>query len=309
MRKHSWLLIILFACITTLSPFVSCTYDYFVDETNYLVYVPEVKAKSVRDCRIMVYDANGNLVGEKYALSPFSNDERMVRGEFGFRLNPGEYKVYCYTNTDSVSFVDTRSYETSAFHLLQNGSENRFMAPSDIFFQKLEPNIIHPGMLNVDTTDIKRYTGRILVRFKNFPKDVSNINKVDLLAQGIATKQFLEKDTLTTRMSENDVLTQQDGLEMMQITSNSIEVHHRYLPSIGYQTFEEGIEKLNFTFKDSQDNIVQELGLEVFDQEKFVHKRLLHGRTLFIEVDTYVISHISLEGWSEDIDGGDVNMQ
>ena len=32
----------------------SCTYDYFKDETNYQVYVPEVVDNKVSDCRVLV---------------------------------------------------------------------------------------------------------------------------------------------------------------------------------------------------------------------------------------------------------------
>ena len=105
MRKNR-LLIVLFTGVAVLLSLASCTYDYFEDETNYQVFVPEVLNKTVSDCRVLVYNDAGTLVGARYATSPWDKDPRMEAGLFSFRLTPGEYKVYCYTNTDSLTFVD-----------------------------------------------------------------------------------------------------------------------------------------------------------------------------------------------------------
>lgn len=102
MRKNR-LLIVLFTGVAVLLSLASCTYDYFEDETNYQVFVPEVLNKTVSDCRVLVYNDAGTLVGARYATSPWDKDPRMEAGLFSFRLTPGEYKVYCYTNTDSLT--------------------------------------------------------------------------------------------------------------------------------------------------------------------------------------------------------------
>jgi len=48
MRKNR-LLIVLFTGVAVLLSLASCTYDYFEDETNYQVFVPEVLNKTVSD--------------------------------------------------------------------------------------------------------------------------------------------------------------------------------------------------------------------------------------------------------------------
>lgn len=116
MRKNR-LLIVLFTGVAVLLSLASCTYDYFEDETNYQVFVPEVLNKTVSDCRVLVYNDAGTLVGARYATSPWDKDPRMEAGLFSFRLTPGEYKVYCYTNTDSLTFVDGQHLDASAFIL------------------------------------------------------------------------------------------------------------------------------------------------------------------------------------------------
>ena len=60
MRKNR-LLIVLFTGVAVLLSLASCTYDYFEDETNYQVFVPEVLNKTVSDCRVLVYNDAGTL--------------------------------------------------------------------------------------------------------------------------------------------------------------------------------------------------------------------------------------------------------
>lgn len=197
MRKNR-LLIVLFTGVAVLLSLASCTYDYFEDETNYQVFVPEVLNKTVSDCRVLVYNDAGTLVGARYATSPWDKDPRMEAGLFSFRLTPGEYKVYCYTNTDSLTFVDGQHLDASAFILKSSSTgPNRYVQPSDILFQKFVPAIVHPGILQTDTAALERYTGRITVRFKKFPGNVSHIKKVQLLAEGAPVMQYLKNDTLT----------------------------------------------------------------------------------------------------------------
>ena len=76
MRKNR-LLIVLFTGVAVLLSLASCTYDYFEDETNYQVFVPEVLNKTVSDCRVLVYNDAGTLVGARYATSPWDKDPRM----------------------------------------------------------------------------------------------------------------------------------------------------------------------------------------------------------------------------------------
>ena len=55
-------LLIVFTGVIIQLLLASCTYDYFKDETNYQVYVPEVVDNKVSDCRVLVYDETGTLV-------------------------------------------------------------------------------------------------------------------------------------------------------------------------------------------------------------------------------------------------------
>lgn len=307
MRKNR-LLIVLFTCVTALLVIVSCTYDYFEDETNYIVVVPEVLDNSIDDCRVMIYDAAGTLVKERYAAYPWNDGARIMRGEFTFRLPAGEYKVYCYTNTGGVTFIDNQNLETSAFTLNEeNTNANTYVQPSDMFFQVLNRSVIHPGMLHTDTTEIDRYVGRIVVRFKNPPMtaaEVSKIANVNLKAEGAATKQYLKKETVTDRISENDVMANLGALSA-PTSADVVEVDHLYLPTVN----DGKIMQLDYTFLDAANGEIISIPVVLADEATGTPIQLSHGQKLIVEVDKYVVVKVSLVGWNEDIHGGGTNLE
>ena len=296
-------LLIAFTGVIILLLLASCTYDYFKDETNYQVYVPEVVDNKVSDCRVLVYDETGVLVGARYEAAPWK-DPRMRAGLFSFRLPPGEYKVYCYTNTDSLSFVDEQQLETSAFMLNNSSSgENHYVHPSDVLFQKFVPVIDHPGILRTDTVELEHYTGRVTVRFKNFPGDVSRIENVQLLAEGASSVQYLKNDTIAGRQTPDDHMFHFGELPE-QTTADYLEVDHRYLPSV-----EGEFMRLNYTFLDRDGIAVNHLPVEVKDKLTGLPLRLLHGQRIIIEIDSYVVVKVSIVGWNVDIESGNTNME
>lgn len=303
MRKQ-WLLIVLVtACITVSLSFAACTYDYFEDETNYIVYVPEVRDKAVTDCRVMIYNESGELIGDKTANST-SKDPRLQEGLFAFRLMPGDYKVYCYANTDSVVFTEEPSLGTAAFKLPAK-ADGVYQQPSDVFYDILEHKVQHQGVLLVDTTAIERYVGRITVRFKNFPVNLSSLSHVDLLAERVASMQYLEKDTLTSYAAQGDVMTHTDAVASIPFSGSSFELDHRYFPSVDDSDYE----ILNFTFIDSGGNVLTSVRVDVADPATYTPIRLYHGKRIIIEIDRYLINSINLVGWDEDIqDGGGVGV-
>ena len=49
--------------------------------------------------------------------------------------------------------------------------------------------------------------------------------------------------------------------------------------------------------------------MEVKDKLTGLPLRLLHGRRIIIEIDSYVVIKVSIVGWNEDIESGDTNME
>lgn len=303
MRKNR-LLIVLLTGLAVLLGLVSCTYDYFEDETNYQIFVPEVRNQAVSDCRILVYNNSGVLVGDKYAVYPWNKDPRTASGMFGFRLKPGEYKVYCYTNTDSLSFIDERNLEYSAFILKNSYFEhNHYAQPSDILYQKFMPEIIHEGILKTDTASLEHYTGRITVRFKNFPGDVSSIENVRLLAKGVGIMQYHQNDMFTSRLTPDDCMCHMDKLPVQE-SPGVLELDHYYLPSLENEAM-----ALNYTFYGNNGIVISQMPVEVRDKTTGIPMKLLRGQRIIIEIDSYTVIKVSIVGWNEDIEGGDTNLE
>lgn len=303
MRKNR-VLIILLVSVVFLLWLASCTYDYFEDETNYQVFVPEVLNKTVSDCRVLVYDNAGALAGERYATSPWDKDPRIATGLFSFRLPPGEYKVYCYTNMDSLSFVDGQHLDYSAFILKSSPSgDNHYIQPSDIQFQRFAPAVIHTGVLQTDTAHLEHYTGRVTVRFKNFPEDVSRIKKVQVLAEGVSVMQYLKNETIPSRLTPDDCMYHVGGLPVQEGTG-ILEVEHCYLPSLENEPM-----RLNYTFLGDGETVISHLPVEVKDRNTGMPIRLLPGRRIIIEIDSYTVIKISIVGWNEDIEGGNTDLE
>ncbi|MDR3118693.1 MAG: FimB/Mfa2 family fimbrial subunit [Mediterranea sp.] len=298
MRKQ-WLLLVFFATCTILLLYTACTYDYFEDESNYVVYVPEVKDKTVADCRVMIYDKSGLLVGDK-STTASKHDPRLNMGLFAFRLPVGEYKVYCYANTDSILFSGANTYETSAFSLPGNSTEGVYSQPSDVFYDRLEHTVEHPGALHSDTAVIERYVGHITVRFKNFPYDLADLSGIDMVAEGIASRQYLKHDTLTSRIGDGDVMKHTNDLSSISLSGGILEVDHRYFPSL-----ENSRMALHFTFTDSGRNAITEMTVAVSDPDTNIPVRLYRGKRIIIEVDRYYVTTVQLVGWDEDIESGE----
>ena len=287
---------------------MSCTYDYFEDETNYIVVVPGVLDNSIDDCRVMIYDAAGTLVKERYATSPWDSDKRIMKGEFTFRLPAGDYKVFCYTNTGGVTFMDSNSLETSAVTLNDHeDGADIYMQPSELHFQILNKSIVHPGILHTDTAEVERYVGRIVVRFKNPPMDateVANIANVHLQAEGAAAMQYLKKETVTDRRSDNDRMHCLGELSS-PVQADVLEVDHLYFPTVN----DGKIMQLNYTFLDSASGEIVAIPVVLADESTGDPIQLSYGQKLIIEIDKYLVTGFNLVGWEEDIISGGTDLE
>lgn len=307
MRKNGLLIVVLFTCISLVLGIVSCTYDYFEDEMNYKVFVPEILENSITDCRVMVYAEDGTLVKERYAAYPWGKDPREQAGIFSFRLLPGKYNVYCYTNTDSIAFRDVASLETAAFHLNEKNTENNtYVSPSDILYQLLTPTIVHPGIMIIDTAAVEKYTGRITVRFKNFPANASLVKDVLLNAEQAAVVQnFKELDVTGNRLSPADIMYHYGELPVQNPGANYLEVDHIYLP-----TANDGeIVTLNYTFLDSSGGTIIRLPVELTDRLTGLPMVLRSGERIIIEIDSYTIINVTVVDWDRDIQDNDTNLE
>jgi len=300
----------------------SCTYDYFEDETNYVVYVPKADRElrtetySIEDLSILIY--SGDLHKDRYSYHPFEENARSKVGNFHFRLYPNSYSVYCFTNVQEVTFQDINSHNQAKFDLEQN-TDGYYNEPSAIHVDYKEPTINFPGPAVRDTAWFEgKYVGRICVAFKELTKidpslTYNNIKRIDIEAGGIGVTQYLSKltDSISTRSSR--ISTQ----DKMKLTSEPFKVEYKdfefgvqnyYFPSPDLS--EEGRESepihLSLKFIGKDNNTLSTLNIRVTDK-KGVPVVLHMNQTLVVEVDGNNITVLGLddpEQWSPNIESG-----
>jgi hypothetical protein len=275
---------------------VSCTYDYFVDETNYRVYVPEVANGTVSDCFVAVYDDKGQLMRSR-RTGHADRDPRVAMGIFNFRLPPGKYTTYCYADLGDMPIEEEHSEALAFFatRRLPAPPEHAHAEPAEVKYQILEPEIKPDYKLKTDTTAIARYVGRITVHFKNIPVPVRQVARVRMEATGVGTRQLFRQDSVSTRFTAGDCMY--DDFEFVPLSSpNEWAVSRRYFPSMPGQAM-----RVRFHFIDAAGRNISTLPVDLVDNKTGAPVVLHRGEHVIIEVDSYLVTGVSLVGWNETI--------
>ncbi|RNC65913.1 hypothetical protein D7D25_05180 [Proteiniphilum sp. X52] len=295
---------------------VSCTYDYFEDETNYVIYVPKANAElitdeyRIEDIHIYIYNSE-TLEKQKSASFPFQENARMKLGNFNFRLFPGSYSTYCFANTGEINFHQMASRQDATFGLPESDNmEYRYPGSLPRFSVEItNPKINYPGPLVVDTAYFnKRYSGRICVAFKKLTKinpllSYSNIKNVKIAATGTGTYQRMSllTDSVHTRSSS---YTSSDKVIMDCIPYEnpyedySFGIDGYFFPSLSDA---EGLPiSLTMDFIDHNGNSIQVVYMDVTET--------LHmNQTIYVGTDgftTMVLNISDPEQWNSEIVSG-----
>lgn len=295
--------------------FASCTYDYFEDETNYMVYVPKANAElitdeyKIEDIHIYIYndDALANL---KIASFPFTENTRMKRGNFNFRLFPGSYDAFCFANTGGIGFYNMVSRQEGGFGLSESDSREYHYPGSLASFsvEFINPRVDFPGPLVTDTAYFnKRYSGRICIAFEKLSNfnpllTYSNIRNIKVEATGTGTYQNMEllTDSIHTRSSS---YTSSDKV-MMEFTpyENPFEDYEFGIDGYFFPSLSDGRPiSLMLDFVDYNGNSLLSFRIDVVET--------LHmNQTIYLGTDgisTMTLDITAPEQWDPDIVGGD----
>ena len=298
----------------------SCTYDYFEDETNYEIYVPKAdknlrtETYGIEDLSIFIY--NEGLVKEKYSYTPFSENARSILGNFNFRLYPGSYNVYCFTNVQDIHFQNLNTYYEARFDL-QQLTDGFYQEPSAIYVDYKNPTIHFPGPVVSDTALFEsQYVGRICVAFKNLTEvhpllTKANIKEVQIEAEGVGTTQYLSKLTSvdltrSSRKTPNDKMKLVSKVFDLDYKDFPFGIQNYYYPSPDLT--EEGYQNmpidLTLKFIGLSGETIHEWTIAVVDKAK--NPMILHmNETLIVEVDgnNVQILHLDdIEDWNPQIE-------
>ncbi len=315
--------------LTSLIFFASCTFDYFEDETNYVVYTPKVCAElrtdnyRIEDIHIYIYKET--LEKQKIASFPFQENTRMKMGNFNFRLFPGSYFSYCFANTEGLNFYDVETYRDAVFGLQEsNTGEYRYPGSlTEFSVEVTNPEIKYPAPLKTDTVLFnKRYSGRICVAFKNLAEKrnprltYNNISSIKIEATGIGTYQNLAllTDSIHTRSSRYTPL---DKVIMecipyeKPIEGYDFGIDGYFFPSLS-ETEEGAIPitlKMDFLYHDGAS--IDAFSISVRDYAKDETLILHMNETIYMETDGVSALKLEINGpepWDPEIVPGDGGM-
>lgn len=208
LRIHimKWVCICAAICMTT-----SCTYDYFQDETNFWLYVPQMKNNEIKNFYVAFHDAGGKNIIVREVTAPFNKDSFMEQGILRFRLSPGEYSITCFADyadgsitrgAPLVGSYKAKELDNSEPDLYISRVEDYTTDPRFLAFNRMVYPVGHPASKDTvisDMTDIQRYKGEIITKFIDLPAVVA---RIDILYTGLATK--LKFDGTLDRFSPQD---------------------------------------------------------------------------------------------------------
>lgn len=172
---------------------VSCTYDYFEDENNFRIHVPQIEYNEISNFYIAFHDLNGKHVMTRQIAAPFSKDELTQQGILRFKLPPGEYRATCFADytpdyiTVGNHFNDSYKGEVphrSAQNLYQSVSPNPRALFTDVTALPFGmPDGKIPVEINIDET--RCFKGKVITIFNELPDQITHI---DIFYKGLASK-------------------------------------------------------------------------------------------------------------------------
>jgi hypothetical protein len=215
----------------------SCTYDYFEDETNFRLYVPQIERGEISRFYVSFHRMDGRDEGEhvltREVSAPFDQNETLQQGILKFKLPPGQYEISTFADYDpdmismgehlSASRKIVASYGTDPDTYALNNTQPRalFLRGTTVY------PINHPdGQIPVeaDIDEECRFKGRILCRFLNLP---SSITSAEVTYRGLATRY--DFDGVFRRFTDGDALRDSHPIT----TSGNATISNYIYPSTG----------------------------------------------------------------------------
>ena len=311
----------------------SCSYDYFEDENNLRIYVPQIEKGEIECFYIAFHDKTGKHTITRQLKSPFTKDELMKQGILRFKLPYGEYSISCFADYTPESITEgnpmTDSYkkqDKTEMDIYRSRTSN----PRSLFTSAVVYPIGHPDAATLRTIDIDEnqcYKGKVISRFEKLPVQVT---RIDIYYTGLSTKYNF--DSSFGRFSPNDRIFASFDVE--NHTSSIItECKNIIDPSAGTSfgrsapiskalqtTFAEPME-LEIKLFDINNNLI---GTIPFTADEFEHFKAnnpskvpvdQHGNpieslvlnpqsTIILTFKGFTIVNIQLYGWGDIIDGG-----
>jgi len=205
-RKYITKILGLCLLVATLA-LASCTYDYFRDENNFRLYVPQIKDRSITNFHVAFHNANGDHIITREITAPFDDNDLMRQGILRFKLPPGEgYYITCFADYDPAAVTPGNPYAESSlkkvidesranvYHGSNTVYTSRTTNPRSLFLTATAYPIGHAESLKEVTADIntdRQYKGRIQLEFIDLPA-TAGIARIDAYYSGLSTNYYFD---------------------------------------------------------------------------------------------------------------------
>lgn len=290
---------------------MSCTYDYFEDENNLRIYVPEIKDKSIKDFVIVFHDHSGKHVLSKHYKYPYNSDELVSNGILRFKVLPGDYTVSCFANTvDSLKSLKINANDGPANAAVQMELINGDLyKPSTALRKKLQIGVNAPFLgtpLRIDTIGIGEeniHVGKIEYQFKGLP---SSITKIEIYTYNLSTQLTFEN--IRRQASENDVVYLNFNPKEHISPKGIPSISDFFFPSVPSGAGDYKKLRVYTRFFDSDNNLMGEysdpLPKTRDEHGNDIEPVLMPQKKLWILFDGFFVTEVKLSEWGDIIDGG-----
>ena len=172
---------------------VSCTYDYFEDENNFKIYIPQIPEGSVDNVLVAIHDASGNHTVTRFIRGPFDPNTIGKDGILRFKLPGGRgYRVSAFANVGEGSFDVGHAHQDSYIAEPLPGNSGKTHTPGSDFRVVLQDDITsyplgHPLAGIPDTVNLAKdsvYKASVLCDFHGLPAAVA---RIDITYKGVGT--------------------------------------------------------------------------------------------------------------------------
>lgn len=202
--------------VLALYTLASCTKDYFLDENNLRVYVPQIQDGSIDNFYISFYNKNGEHVRTQAFDAPYSQYKTIQDGVLRFKMYPGETSITCFANytsnsvTQGARLVD--SYNTAVYnattHIAMATDNDLRTFLSDFMVYPIGHPLSKSDTVVVDIDETHRLKGQVISKFIDLPGEITRIG---MEYTGVATKldfmgELSRFDALDRVQSYHDVL-------------------------------------------------------------------------------------------------------
>jgi hypothetical protein len=189
-------------CLMMIFTLTSCTYDYFRDENNFRLFVPQIVdgSESIERFYVAFHTEDGRHAITREITFPFDDDDLMKEGILRFKLPPDQnYHMTCFADYTPGAITVGELFEESNKAKILDTSEDNLYSRSENVYQSHTSHprslfttvtafpIGHPDSQIPDTADMdpgKQYKGEIILSFIGLP---SMITRVDAYYSGLAS--------------------------------------------------------------------------------------------------------------------------